>query len=84
MTFTLASPQLASAACAWVLWYYEAPFGWSPMLATVAKTECDQSAQAMFERAGPGQEPLRSAHRLTNYQCFPETVDPRGPRRGGL
>ena len=71
----------ASAECAWVLWYFEAPFGWSSMLATVTKSECDQRAQEMLAQVRTAPASLRMPqHPLLNYQCFPDTVDPRGPK----
>lgn len=84
LTLVLVVPYLAEAACAWVLWYFEAPFGWSSLLATVTKSECDQRAQEMLAQVRMSPALLRTpGPPLLNYQCFPETVDPRGAKGSG-
>lgn len=81
MAALLVLPVTSWAACAWVLWYFEAPFGWSSLLATVTKLECDQKAHEMFAQVRVASALLTAPERpLLSYQCFPDTVDPRGQK----
>jgi hypothetical protein len=84
LVLVLAVPYPAAAACAWLLWYFEAPFGWSLLLATATKPECDQRAHELLAQVRPSPASLRTpGPPLLNYQCFPETVDPRGAKGSG-
>jgi hypothetical protein len=75
----LATP--ASAECAWVLWATpiksdpakpEASPQWRPVDTFQTENECKRMAIGMMGKWG---QPTETA-------CFPDTVDPRGPKGG--
>ena len=76
----LAFGSTANAACAWVLWQQSRTFGppardeWDIREVFETKDACEKakaSTSAMF-----GATAIRDV-------CYPDTVDPRGPRGGG-
>jgi len=81
----LASVGTVSADCAWVLWTYISSSSsdktieerWRPLSSYATQAGCQEDQQKMrqrsSERAAPG-------IRLVTHQCFPDTVDPRGPK----
>src|SRR5437016_592241 len=78
----------ANAECAWVLWTstYSLSDGhteWSTFSAFRTKKECDASASSWIavERESQKREPKRMW--MVTFPCFPDTVDPRGPKGGG-
>jgi hypothetical protein len=74
----LSSVGTASAECAWVLWAYahggRGPTAWGPLLSRDTRGDCE-AAQAMIQKVAKEEgrlSPLMS--------CFPDTIDPRGPK----
>jgi hypothetical protein len=81
----LASASTASAECAWVLWTYisssstkTAEERWRPLSSYATQTECQDHQEKMREKASD--RAAASGVRLVTHQCFPDTVDPRGPK----
>lgn len=77
----LASVGTASAECAWVLWAYahggHGPTAWEPLLSKDTRGDCEAS-QAMLEMMA------KELGRLSpKMSCFPDTIDPRGPKGSG-
>lgn len=72
----------AWAECAWVLWLndgYVRSSGnteMTPLAAYETKAKCDQQANALQERRDKD-HPTSSFV----YVCWPDTVDPRGPKK---
>ncbi len=92
----LASVGVASAECAWVPWQtievvdrFETRAGrevaivlnagFAPMRAFESKRDCD-NAVSTREEPWP-QLPLVIGERRAAHICFPETMDPRGPKK---
>ena len=73
----------ASAECAWVLWEKilntPTPSEWQSITTAQSRTECSQIAQnyvvLRHEKIQRGQ-----VSSLAAYECFPDTVDPRGSK----
>ena len=69
----LVSASVVHAECAWVVW--GVPFSTadvpSAMSAHLTKPECDAEAK-LFQRGAAGTQVL--------FKCFPDTIDPRGPK----
>jgi hypothetical protein len=85
LALVLALATSAHAECAWVLWGSIRFPGDSrsephPILARETRDECEQKRGEYWARAddraakgGKGQE---------IFTCFPDTIDPRGPKGG--
>ena len=78
----LTSAATAHAECAWVLWNTDTKKGsesiTDPFDTFTTKWECDQALQRWQVR----EEDRRRKDPTTRYyyRCFPDTVDPRGPK----
>ena len=70
----LTSAATAYAECAWVLWaaqWETPPIGpWNPQKAFETRQECEQEREASH----------KAMYRSMRFVCFPDTVDPRGPK----
>jgi hypothetical protein len=71
-------PATARAECAWVLWVRDfstlGPSVFEPQESYTSKKECERDrtrAQENAKKAGRTRE---------FYHCFPDTIDPRGPK----
>ena len=89
--FLLTSAATADAECAWVLWNEvsldSGQVGWVAVQAETTKRDCDLSASGKVKEAAsdgaivkgnivrPQLLPLSY-----RFVCFPDTVDPRGPK----
>jgi hypothetical protein len=78
----LTSAATAYAECAWVLWEkitYPAQAEWQPLGTAESRGKCSEMgrdyARLRHEKVGRGQ-----VSALAAYECFPDTVDPRGPK----
>src|SRR5688572_11877076 len=75
------APIQADAACAWVLWvatfHPDMPPLIDPSGAFETKAECD----AALSRREPREMPSDSRIKR-HFACYPDTVDPRGPKGG--
>lgn len=69
----------ASAACAWVLWQETTDLatGYTPVLGSSSERECNAHKVEYERRSRPKTIPEDTGLR---YVCFPETMDPRGPK----
>jgi hypothetical protein len=69
----------ASADCAWVLWGERDRGDWNPRVAYETRQACVQAMTAIngVRVVEPG---IVMAADGTLYRCFPDTVDPRGPK----
>jgi hypothetical protein len=84
--FLLVSAATASAECAWVLWTtaYRMEGGRpvseviEPSSAYTKKGECDSVARIRDGREEERRK--RDPSRERYFECFPDTVDPRGPK----
>lgn len=82
------SAMAGADECAWILWK-EQPTDtgqWDVVRAYTSRSECVNSTEAQWSRTPP--DPSRRLRdfrtgRLepTRYECLPDTVDPRGPKR---
>jgi hypothetical protein len=68
----LALATSASAEGAWVLWAYLPDGQPHPVSTSPTKEECIAVRDAREENRRP---------EVATYQCFPDTIDPRGPKR---
>jgi hypothetical protein len=82
----LASVGTASAGCAWVVWLEQtlvAPNGiiqgtrWSPIGGYPLAAEC---MKALPEDSRESRADGNPGALAKQYRCFPDTVDPRGPK----
>ena len=79
--FVLAGVATASAECAWVLWETSpgTKHEWKAITAATSHDKCEekavQSTRLNLEQIQAG----RMSSTLV-YECFPDTVDPRGPK----
>ena len=88
----LTSTATAYAECAWVLWgavsLPNAPGQFSRYAAYESRDQCFHAAKS---RVGDGHETVVVRHEngwteafksgtVSEYQCWPDTVDPRGPK----
>jgi len=82
----LASVGTASAECAWVLWTYISSSAsdkaieerWRPLSSYATQAGCQEDQQKMRQRSS--ERAAAPGIRLVTHQCFPDTVDPRGPK----
>jgi hypothetical protein len=85
----------ASAGCAWVVWhrtntvvgvrsdggFSSAPKGgWDIVSAAPTQAECKATAEAMFLENQ--KDALSTGDTVHLFMCFPDSVDPRGPKAG--
>lgn len=84
----VAWPAMAVAECGWILWKEQPENSgqWDIVRAYTSQPECVNSAEAQWSRTPP--DPSRKLRDLrtgrlepTRYECLPDTVDPRGPKR---
>ena len=91
----MVTPQLRTALVvllvpAWLLWSQQRTWGprspatdaWDIVEAFETKGDCEARRAALGE-AVVQSEPPSSATVATRYVCYPDTVDPRGPKGGG-
>lgn len=95
VAFLLAIPAHAGADCAWVLWLEE-PSSLSVTAAWATRAECEGERRRREKAAADGiAEYTRQMKQLgkevpsevgppsSRLLCLPDTIDPRGPKRGG-
>ncbi len=70
----------ASADCAWVMWTRSGDT-YRPFQAEVTKEKCEQEAEGrMKEYYDPAKKDYWLKQPPFSTWCFPDTVDPRGPK----
>jgi hypothetical protein len=76
----LAFATSARAECAWVLWSSTSGSGgfhaWDAISALEDRTGCEREKERQYER----EERRDKKHLTTHFKCFPDTIDPRGPK----
>src|SRR2546425_1173857 len=80
----LASAATASAECAWVLWGRDSNANvWTARSAFTTEAECRTEHRRMADNnVRAVQEIRRPEFRRHDYfECWPDTVDPRGQKR---
>jgi hypothetical protein len=85
----LTSVATAYAECAWVLWQNGvtvttdsgsiASRGWQPQDSFDSLEAC-RKRRDLWRKLYPPPEPARVGAQYSEYSCFPDTVDPRGPK----
>ena len=83
--YLLTSAATAYAECTWVLWarMWTGQVHWSVQSAHVKRNECMSEAAKTNSAALMEYEKAQSVGQQiadTRYVCFPDTVDPRGPK----
>ena len=73
-----------ASGCAWVLWTYISTSDqrppeerWRPLGGYATQAACEQDRQAMQQKR---QDRTPPGARLVTHSCFPDTIDPRGPK----
>jgi hypothetical protein len=89
--FLLTSAATASAECAWVLWQNAVmtttdsgavtSWAWKPNDSFASLEACRRSRDVL-RKLYPPPEPARVGAQFSEYACFPDPVDPRGPKGG--
>jgi hypothetical protein len=83
----LISAATAHAECAWVLWSQQrtwkmpppATDAWDIVDTFETKAACELKRASLHE---PASQHGDRTFTMTQYICYPDTVDPRGPRGG--
>jgi hypothetical protein len=79
----------AAAECTWVLWSFgtfpdESTRRIDPVTTRETRAECEaerRKVQGRWQRGeGPATQVLKQGGVHVTFQCFPDTVDPRGPK----
>jgi len=81
--FLLTSAATARAECAWVLWMIAMGGGTTaaPLSAFTQRPDCEKD-RVEKDRLIPEEKRTKDGA-ITFLSCLPDTVDPRGPKRGG-
>ena len=71
-------PATARAECAWVLWVRDfstlGASAFEPQESYTSKKECERDRSRATENA------KKAGRTREFYHCFPDTIDPRGPK----
>ena len=76
----LAFTTSASADCAWVLRVREGTAPWEIMEAFEKKAACDARLSKVEGTTSWATSKAKKPPKFVSFQCFPDTVDPRGPK----
>src|SRR2546422_11556863 len=88
LTLVLAAPYVAAAECAWVVWQEQTTYtdyardrvkrvGWVLGTAFPTARECHSRIRDPFDTL------IEGFPAQVRETCFPDTIDPRGPKGGG-
>ena len=78
----LAVANSASAECAWVMWGSTPDGRFLPMRAYTTYAACEQESARITKNVAEGisKGTTKPELQLYGYLCYPDTVDPRGPK----